>query len=130
MKDRLLDEVKKTFKPEFLNRVDDIIVFRSLTKDDLAKIVMLEIKDVESRLKEQDIKIELSKDAVDFLIDKGFDNNFGARPLKRTIQRFLEDPLAEEIIRGSFKKGGKVKVTAKADHLEFATTAAQAAKSK
>jgi len=119
MKDRLLDEVKKAFKPEFLNRVDDIIVFRSLTKEDLERIVLLEIRDVESRLKEQNIKIELSQEARDFLIEKGFDKTFGARPLKRTIQRFLEDPLAEEIIKGSFKKGGKVKVTAKVDHLEF-----------
>ena len=119
MKERLLDEVKKTFKPEFLNRVDDIIVFRSLTKEDLGRIVDLEIRDVESRLREQNIKIELLPDAKDFLIEKGFDKNFGARPLKRTIQRFLEDPIAEEIIRGSFKKGGTVKVTAKVDHLEF-----------
>jgi ATP-dependent Clp protease ATP-binding subunit ClpC len=92
-----------------------------LTKEDLERIVGLEIKDVEARLKEQNIKIELDKSAVDFLIEKGFDKNFGARPLKRTIQRFLEDPLAEDIIKGSFKKGGKVKARAKADHLEFET---------
>jgi len=122
MKDKLLEEVKKTFKPEFLNRVDDIIVFRSLTKEDLEKIVTLEIKEVEGRLKEQNITIELTKEAKDFLIEKGFDKTFGARPLKRTIQRFLEDPLAEEIIKGNFKKGGKVVATAKADHLEFRLT--------
>jgi len=122
MKTRLLDEVKKTFKPEFLNRIDDIIVFRSLTKEDLVHIVELETKDVEARLKEQNIKLELSDEAKAFLIEKGFDVNFGARPLKRTIQRFLEDPLAEEIIRGTFKNGGKVKVTAKTDHLEFETS--------
>ncbi|MBU1037430.1 MAG: ATP-dependent Clp protease ATP-binding subunit [Candidatus Omnitrophica bacterium] len=119
MKERLLDEVKKAFKPEFLNRVDDIIVFRSLTKEDLLRIVELEIKDVESRLKDQNIEIELTQEAKDFLIEKGFDRNFGARPLKRTIQRFLEDPMAEEIIRGTFKKGGKVKISAKVDHLVF-----------
>ena len=119
MKERLMDEAKRTFKPEFINRIDDIIVFRSLTKEDLERIVELEVKDVESRLKEQNIKIELTKEAKDFLIEKGFDKSFGARPLKRTIQRFLEDPLAEEIIRGTYRKGGKVKVTAKADHLEF-----------
>ena len=122
MKERLLDEVKRTFKPEFINRVDDIIVFRSLTKEDLERIVDLEVKDVESRLKEQNIKIEITKEAKDFLIEKGFDKNFGARPLKRTIQRFLEDPLAEEIIKGTYKKGGKIEVTAKVDHLEFKTT--------
>jgi ATP-dependent Clp protease ATP-binding subunit ClpC len=119
MKERLLDEVKKAFKPEFLNRVDDIIVFRSLTKEDLEHIVELEIKDVEARLKEQNIKIELTKEAKDFLIEKGFDKHFGARPLKRTIQRFLEDPMSEDIIKGTFKKGGKVHVTAKIDHLVF-----------
>ncbi|MFA5146182.1 MAG: ATP-dependent Clp protease ATP-binding subunit [Candidatus Omnitrophota bacterium] len=121
MKERLLDEVKKTFKPEFLNRVDDIIVFRPLTREDLEKIVELEIHEVESRLKDQNITIELMKDAKEFLIEKGFDKVFGARPLKRTIQRFLEDPMAEEIIKGNYKKGGKIKVTAKADHLEFKT---------
>jgi ATP-dependent Clp protease ATP-binding subunit ClpC len=119
MKERLLDEVKRTFKPEFLNRVDDIIVFRALTRDDLEQIIELEIREVEARLKEQSIKIELSKEAKDFLIDKGFDKTFGARPLKRTIQRFLEDPLAEDIIRGVFKKESRITVTAKADHLEF-----------
>jgi len=119
MRERLLDEVKRTFKPEFINRVDDIIVFRSLTKEDLESIVDLEVRDVESRLKEQKIKIDMTNEAKDFLIEKGFDKSFGARPLKRTIQRFLEDPLAEDIIRGTFKKGGTVKVTAKVDHLEF-----------
>ncbi|MDD5449458.1 MAG: ATP-dependent Clp protease ATP-binding subunit [Candidatus Omnitrophica bacterium] len=119
MKDRLLDEVKKTFKPEFLNRVDDIIVFRSLTKEDLYKIIDIEIAEVEKRLQDQDITLELTKEAKEFLIEKGFDQVFGARPLKRTIQRFLEDPLAEEIISGRFKKGGYVKVTSKIDHLVF-----------
>jgi len=122
MKERLLDEVKKAFKPEFLNRVDDIIVFRSLTKEDLEHIIEIEIRDVESRLKEQNIKIELTQEAKDFLIEKGFDKQFGARPLKRTIQRFLEDPLAEEIIRGTYKKGGTVRAIAKVDHLEFSVS--------
>lgn len=119
MKTKLLEEVKKVFKPEFLNRVDDTIVFRPLTRDDLEHIVELEIKEVESRLKDQKILIELTKEAKDFLIERGFDKIFGARPLKRTIQRFLEDPLAEEIIKGNYKNGANVKVAAKADHLEF-----------
>jgi ATP-dependent Clp protease ATP-binding subunit ClpC len=121
MKSRLLEEVKKVFKPEFLNRVDDTIVFRPLTKEDLEKIIELEIKDVESRLKDQSILIDLTKEAKDFLVERGFDKVFGARPLKRTIQRFLEDPLAEEIIKGSYKNGAKVRVTAKADSLDFVT---------
>ena len=127
MKERLLDEVKKTFKPEFLNRVDDIIVFRALTKEDLYKIIEIEIAQVEKRLHEQDIALELTKEAKEFLIEKGFDQIFGARPLKRTIQRFLEDPLAEEIISGKFKKGGFMKVTSKVDHLVFEQVNAKSA---
>jgi len=119
MKSRLLDEVKKTFKPEFLNRLDDTIVFRRLTKDDLHQIIDIEIRDVEKRLAEKDIKLELDKSAKTFLIEKGFNPVFGARPLKRTIQSFLEDPLAEDIIAGKFKKGVNCKVSAKVDHLTF-----------
>ncbi len=119
MKQRLLEEVKKTFKPEFLNRVDDIIVFKSLTKDNLRDIVLLEINDVVKRLKDKRIEIELSPEAVGLLIEKGFDPIYGARPLKRTIQRFLEDPLAEEIISGHFKEGTKLKVTREGDGLVF-----------
>ncbi|MDD4879266.1 MAG: ATP-dependent Clp protease ATP-binding subunit, partial [Candidatus Omnitrophica bacterium] len=120
MKTKLLDEVKKTFKPEFLNRVDDIIVFKPLTKDDLYKIVELEVTEVKNRLKEQHgIIIDLNKGAIDFLIEKGFDPVYGARPIKRTIQRFVEDPLAEEIISGRLQKGKTVKVGAKVDHLTF-----------
>ncbi|MFC1594679.1 ATP-dependent Clp protease ATP-binding subunit [Candidatus Omnitrophota bacterium] len=119
MKDRLMEEVKKTFKPEFINRIDDIIVFRSLSKDDLYKIIDIEMKEVQDRLKEQDIDLVLSKDAKDFLVERGFDAAFGARPLKRTIQRFMEDPLAQEIISGKFKGGAKITVKAKRDHLEF-----------
>jgi len=120
MKEKLLEEVKKTFKPEFLNRIDDIIVFKPLTKEDLYKIVDIEVAEVKGRLKEQhEISIELSKEAVEFLINKGFDPIYGARPLKRTIQRFLEDPLAQEIISGKAQKGRSVKVGLKLDHLIF-----------
>lgn len=119
MRDRLLDEVKKVFKPEFLNRIDDIIVFKSLSRENLVQIVELEVMEVVRRLKEQHIEIELSQEARDLLIEKGFDPTFGARPLKRTIQRYLEDPLAEEIISGNFKSGGKVRVERKNDSLTF-----------
>jgi len=119
MKKRLMDEVKKTFKPEFLNRVDDIIVFRSLTMEDLRGIVELEVNEVKKRLADKEIKIELTAKAKEFLVEKGFDQIFGARPLKRTIQRFLEDPLAESIISGKFKRGKTIKVDAKVDHLVF-----------
>ncbi|MCB9772492.1 MAG: ATP-dependent Clp protease ATP-binding subunit [Candidatus Omnitrophica bacterium] len=119
MKSRLLDEVKKFFKPEFLNRIDDIIVFKSLTRENLTQIVKLEIEEVTKRLADKDIVIELNQDALDLLVEKGFDPVFGARPLKRTIQRLLEDPLAEEIISGRYKEGGKVKITRKNDALDF-----------
>ena len=121
MKRRLLEEVKRVFKPEFLNRIDDIIVFKQLSKQDLVKIVDIEIKEVTNRLKEKQIEIELDQEALDLLIEKGFDPVFGARPLKRTIQRFLEDPLAEEIIAGSFKEGSKILAKRKDDHLIFET---------
>lgn len=119
MKERLLEEVKKVFKPEFLNRIDDTIVFRSLTKEDLVKIVAIEIKGVCERLKDKNIEIEMTQETIDFFIEKGFDPVFGARPLKRTIQRFLEDPLAEEIIAGRYKDGSKIKVHRQKDSLAF-----------
>ncbi|MFH1655476.1 MAG: ATP-dependent Clp protease ATP-binding subunit [Candidatus Omnitrophota bacterium] len=119
MKQKLMEEVKKTFKPEFLNRIDDIIVFRSLNKEDLSKIVDLEVAELSDRLKEQKITLKLTKEAKDFLMEKGFDPAFGARPLKRTIQRYLEDPLSEDIISGTFKEGAKVTVSRKNDSLTF-----------
>jgi len=119
MKDKLLEEVKRTFKPEFLNRIDDTIVFRPLVKDDLSKIIDIEIGFVADRLKEQGISLEVTPEAKDFLIEKGFDPVFGARPLKRTIQRFIEDPLASEIISKRFKDGSAVKLVRKNEELIF-----------
>jgi len=119
MKEDLLDKVKKTFKPEFLNRIDDIIVFHSLTKDHLYDIIEIELGEFKERLKEQGVLIDLDKDAKTLLIDKGFDPVFGARPLKRTIQRMLEDPLAEEIIAKRFEKNKPIKVSAKNGKLIF-----------
>ncbi|MBN1912862.1 MAG: ATP-dependent Clp protease ATP-binding subunit, partial [Candidatus Omnitrophica bacterium] len=119
MKDKLLDEVKRTFKPEFLNRIDDIIVFRSLIREDLQRIVEIEIGFVAERLKEQNIILEVNQEAKDFIIEKGFDPVFGARPLKRIIQRFIEDPLASEIISKRFKEGSSIKVSRKNGELFF-----------
>ncbi len=118
-KGQVLEAVKKTFKPEFLNRIDETIVFHPLSKEDLQNIIEIEIGYVKDRLTEQDICIELSKKAKEFLIEKGFDKIYGARPLKRTIQRFLEDPLAEEIISGSLKGIKKVKVDLEKGRLVF-----------
>jgi ATP-dependent Clp protease ATP-binding subunit ClpC len=119
MKEKLLEEVKHTFKPEFLNRIDDIIVFRPLSREDLVKIIEIEVGFVTDRLKEHNIILEVSAEAKDLLIEKGFDPVFGARPLKRTIQRFLEDPLAQEIISKKFKDGSMVKVLRKNQELVF-----------
>ncbi len=111
MKGRLLGEVKKTFKPEFINRVDDIIVFRGLNKDDLENIVEIEVHEVTKRVRDRKIEIVIDEKAKKFIIRKGFDEVFGARPLKRAIQRYLENPLAEEILSGSLKEGSDIKVT-------------------
>jgi len=119
MKEKLLEEVKRTFKPEFLNRIDDTIVFRPLSKEDLIKIIDIEINFVAERLKERNISLEVNQEAKELLIEKGFDPMFGARPLKRTIQRFLEDPLASEIISKNFKDGSQVKVIRKNLELVF-----------
>ncbi|NQT90907.1 MAG: AAA family ATPase, partial [Candidatus Omnitrophica bacterium] len=119
IKESLLEETKKAFKPEFLNRVDETIVFHPLTKRNLQDIIEIEVRDVVKRLTEHDIDLELSKEAKTFLIDKGFDPLYGARPLKRTIQRYLEDPLAEEIIKGQFKETRKIKVGVDKEHLTF-----------
>jgi len=119
MKERLLEEVKRTFKPEFLNRIDDVIVFRPLEKNDLYKIIEIEIGEVQGRLSEQRVTLALDQEAKDFLIEKGFDPVFGARPLKRTIQRYIEDPLAEEIIGGRIKEGSVVQIGKKKDREEL-----------
>jgi ATP-dependent Clp protease ATP-binding subunit ClpC len=120
VKDRLLAEVKKAFKPEFLNRIDDIIVFRNLTKENLTEIIKLEVDEVIERLKCKGIDISLSPEAMDFLMEKGYDPLYGARPLKRTIQRYVEDMLSEEIISGRFKEGSKVSVVRRDDNLVLA----------
>jgi len=119
MKEKLLESVKHAFKPEFLNRIDDIIVFKQLVREDLAKIIDIEIGYVIDRLKEQKIVLEVNKEAKDLLIEKGFDPVFGARPLKRTIQRYLEDSLANEIISKKFREGSVIKVTRKNEELIF-----------
>ncbi len=102
MKEKILDEAKKLFKPEFINRLDDLIVFRALNKEDVMKIVDIEVARLTARLKKhRELLIELSPEAKTFLVDKGFDPASGARPLRRAIERYLEDPLAEELLRGT-----------------------------
>src|SRR5258707_1343677 len=100
MREKILDEARKTFRPEFLNRLDDIVVFRSLTKPDLNEILALEVSKVKERLKARNMVLEFDEKAMDLLVAKGFDPQYGARPMRRAVERYLEDPLAEEILRG------------------------------
>jgi ATP-dependent Clp protease ATP-binding subunit ClpC len=95
--------MEKEFRPEFLNRLDDIIVFRSLTKDDLKAIVNMELSKVSKRLSEKGLKLVVTEEAKDFLIEKGSSLEFGARPLRRAIEQHLEDMLAEELLKGTFQ---------------------------
>ncbi len=119
MREKILDESKKVFRPEFLNRLDDAIVFRSLTKPDLIEILNLEVTKVIERLKGKSIQLELDDAAKDFLVEKGYDPQYGARPMRRSVERFLEDPLAEEILRGQFHEGDPIRVTSNKEKLVF-----------
>ena len=124
MREKIMEEAKKTFRPEFLNRLDDIIVFRSLTKPDLIEILGLEITKVMQRLKARNIVLQLDEKSKDHLVSKGYDPLYGARPMRRAVERSLEDPLAEEILRGTFHEGDPVLVTVDGDHLVFSQKAA------
>lgn len=119
MKEKLMEEAKRTFKPEFLNRLDDVIVFHSLNKPDLIQILNLEIGKLSERLKNKNLKLELDEKALDFLVEKGYDPSYGARPMRRAVERYLEDPLAEEILRGRIHPNEPVQVTLDKDKLSF-----------
>ena len=119
MREKIMDEARRQFRPEFLNRLDDIIVFRSLTKPDLIRILDLEIAKVMERLKGKKLRLELDEKAKDFLVAKGYDPTYGARPMRRSVERFLEDPLAEEILKGNLHEGEPVQVTMEGDKLLF-----------
>ena len=123
MRERIIDEAKKVFKPEFLNRLDEVIVFRSLTKTDLLEIVSLEIDKVLSRLKSKKINLVLDEKAKDFLVEKGYDPTYGARPMRRAVERYLEDPLAEEILKGNLHETDPVNVTVEGSKLVFTQSA-------
>jgi len=119
IKTKIMDEVKRIFRPEFLNRLDDTIVFRPLEREHFDPILDIELDKVRDRLKRQGAKLEVTDDAREFLIDKGFSEKFGARPLRRAIERHIEDGLAEEILRGGLKGREVLTVTVKDDHLHF-----------
>jgi len=123
--DRIAEKVKEelnhVFNPEFLNRLDDVIVFHPLSKAQIGQIVGVMVKEVQKRLGEEELTLRLTEAASEFLAKNGFDENFGARPLKRAIQRYIEDPLSEKILLGEFAKGDEIEVDVAADgaKLEF-----------
>ncbi len=121
MKAMLIDEVKKLFSPEFINRIDEIIVFKPLERSDMIKIVDILITEVGERLTDKKMTIELDESAKELLVEEGFDPQFGARPLKRTIRRLIEDPLSEEILKGTLKNGKHIKLVRSGNHLEYKT---------
>jgi len=103
MKERVMDQIEKFFRPEFLNRLDDVIIFRHLTNDDLQEVVNLELGKVTKRLAERGLTLTLSEEAKQFLIKKGSNLDYGARPLRRAIENYVEDPLSEELLKGEFE---------------------------
>jgi ATP-dependent Clp protease ATP-binding subunit ClpC len=119
MKENIMEELKHTFRPEFLNRIDDIIVFHELQEKDLQQIVRLMLKSVADRLKDQEINISFSEDAEKLLAKEGYDIAYGARPLRRAITKKVEDRLSEEMLKGNVKKGSNVLVEVRDDKLTF-----------
>ncbi len=119
MREKVLEEAKRVFKPEFLNRISDIIFFRPLDKNDLVKIVDLETANFAKRLHERKITLEFTQEAKDLLIEKGYDEKYGARPLRRAVEHYLEDPLAEALLKGDVKDGEPVVVARDGDKLIF-----------
>ena len=119
MEDKVLAELKKNFRPEFLNRVDDTIIFQSLDEDELAKIVEIQIGRLEKRLTQQNLTLDVDATAKKLLAKEGYDPQFGARPLKRAVQEQLLNPLSMKLLEGEFKPGDKIKVTVKDDELVF-----------
>jgi len=119
IKETLMAELRKTFRPEFLNRVDEIIVFHQLSKEDIEKIADIMIKELNDRLKENDIKLDFTPEAKEEIIKQGYDPNYGARPLRRVIQRIVENQLSELMLQGEVKPGDELIVTAKDGKIEF-----------
>jgi ATP-dependent Clp protease ATP-binding subunit ClpC len=119
MKERVLEELKRAFRPEFINRIDDTIVFHALSKEDITSIVRMMITRINTQLGEKSIQIEPTEAALDLLVEKGYDATYGARQLRRTIQKHVEDPLAEAIVRGQFSDGARIEVDAQGQDLVF-----------
>jgi ATP-dependent Clp protease ATP-binding subunit ClpC len=110
MKNRIMGELKKVFRPEFLNRIDDVIVFHKLQKDEIKQIVDLLLRRIRESMADRGLQLELTEEAKDLLVDKGWDPSMGARPLRRAIQRYIEDPLADFVLRAELTPGATVMV--------------------
>ena len=119
MRTQVMEVLRSSFKPEFLNRVDEIIIFHNLTREDIKKIVEIQMKQLKSRLKERKMDIELKEDAKDLLCELGYDPTYGARPLKRAIQKYIQDPLALKILEGKFVDGDTIVVGCDRTRKEF-----------
>ncbi|QGG49218.1 ATP-dependent Clp protease ATP-binding subunit [Heliorestis convoluta] len=119
MKNRVMEELKKSFRPEFLNRIDETIVFHPLTQEQISRIVTLMLQDLHKRLQENDISLDVAEGVEAFLAKEGYDENYGARPLRRTIQRLVEDELSEGLLRNDFRKGSTVRISLEEGKLSF-----------
>jgi ATP-dependent Clp protease ATP-binding subunit ClpC len=119
MEDKVNDALKKAFNPEFLNRIDDTVIFHSLTRDNIAEIIDIFLEEFKTRLVDRDIQVRITPGAKSLIAEKGFDQQYGARYLRRTAQKLLEDPLAEEILQGHFGDGSRIRVTKKGEALVF-----------
>ncbi len=124
MKGKVMAAVKKTFRPEFINRIDEIIVFHQLTEEQLRSIVELLVKDLQQRLRERRLTVELTEDAKSWLVKEGYDPVYGARPLRRAIERYVENPLSSRLLEGKFSEGDKIIVGLSDDKLTFSTVRA------
>ena len=121
-RDVIEKSLKKTFSPEFLNRIDDIVYFNSLTREDIHKIIDIELRGLFKRIKEMGYGVELDEKAKDFILAKGWDEQYGARPLRRAIQRYVEDDLADEIIKAVILPGDTIKISTSGDGDDAAIT--------
>jgi ATP-dependent Clp protease ATP-binding subunit ClpC len=125
MSEKIRDEITKVFNPEFLNRIDDVIVFHPLTKEHIASIVTIMLREVQARLGDE---VKLTPAAVEFLVEHGYDQNYGARPLKRAIQKYIEDPLSERVLLGDFGRGDEIEVDVAPDRNSLVFRALSASK--
>ena len=122
-----MDIVGQHFRPEFINRVDDVVVFHPLGPDHIRGIAAIQLDELRQRLAERELELEVSNDAIDKLVEQGFDPVYGARPLKRAIQRLIENPLAEQILGGKFLPGDTIRIGLEGDRITFTCAGAQAA---